>query len=129
MSCVDVVAQVGYNPGPMSYAQVVSSALSVILESLRQSQIVPDRQGFEYADIMAPWKEDAMADRGRKLSITKSLQLGNRPTLPSIALDPAVARKKLRFDELAFKANHDEQNMSAEEKAELAELVLELNPI
>ena len=129
MSCVDVVLRAGYNPGPMSFAQVVSSTLSVVLESLRNNSIIPDRQGFEYADIMSPWKDDVKADRGRKLGITKALELSTRPVLPSIAPDPAMARKKVQFDELAMRWNADPDNMSQGEQDLMHELALELNPI
>ena len=99
------------------------------MESLRQSKIIPDREGFEYASMMARWAADVKADRGIKLGITKILESSVRPTIKTIALDPVIARKKVRFDELAFKANHDEQNMSEEERAELQVLVQELNPL
>jgi hypothetical protein len=129
LACIDVANQAGYNPHPMSFAQVVSSTLSVLLESLRRSNIIPDRDGFEYASMMAPWALDVKADRVRKLAITNALQLTDRPAMSAIAQSPEKGRKRIRFEELAFKANHDEANMSPEEQGELQALVLELNPL
>ena len=129
MSCVDVTAQAGYNPNPMSFGQIVSSAIGVMLESLRQTKIIPDREGFEYASMMARWASDVKADRGIKLGITRALEFSERPTLKTITIDPVLARKKIEFEELAFKANHDEQNMSEADKVRLQELLAELRPL
>lgn len=129
MACVDVARQAGYDPGPMSFSQVVSITVGIVLESLRQNKIIPDRDGFEYADIMRYWQVDVKADRARKLGITKSMQLMDRSVLKAVALDPELGRKKLRFDELAFKANHDEANMDEVEKIELQSLIQELMPL
>lgn len=129
MACVDVARQAGYDPGPMSFSQVVSITVGVVLESLRQNKIIPDRDGFEYADIMQHWQFDVKADRARKLGITKSMQLMDRPALKAIAADPELGRKRLRFQELAQKNEVDPLNMSTEEIGEMTELALELNPL
>lgn len=72
MSVVDVVHKLGlYVPG-MSFPQMTSIALSSMLESFRQSGVIPTRDGFEYNEIMAPY-----ANKGRNkraLSITNGLQ-------------------------------------------------------
>lgn len=129
MGVVDLVKAAGaYRPG-MSFAQAVSQALATALVAMRESALIPNRDGFEYAELMQPFGDQPHLDRARKLQITQSMQ-GQALRMPTpIPVDPAVARKRLRFEELAFKANNDAENMGAEEKEELQALVLELNPL
>lgn len=128
MSCVDVAKQAGYNPHPMSFSQVVSSTLGIVLESLRQNNIVPRRDGFEYADMMRHWDFDVKADRVAKLGITKALQFSTMQPLRNVALNPALNRLRVRFDELASRWNADPENMGPYEIEEMNRLALELNP-
>ncbi len=51
MSVVDVVEAIGMRQPGMSFSSMVSIALSSCLESLRQSDIIPVREGYEYNDI------------------------------------------------------------------------------
>lgn len=129
LACIDVLTQVGIDPKYMSFAQVVSMTLGTVLESLRQNNITPMRDGFEYNQMMAQFGDEPKKDRAQKLRISKSLQLSAKPLIAGITLDPKVQMKKLRFTELAEKANRDMESLTPGEATELQELVLELNPL
>lgn len=130
MSCIDVVQKTGVNLQGASFTIIVSAALSSLLESMRQNGIIPTRDGFEYAQMMGSYPKQGKANHARALAITKTFQVAMPDgQMPAVASSSVMKRKKARFDELAFKANHDEANMSVEEREELTTLVLELNPL
>ena len=75
MSIVDTVDKLGlYSPG-MSFAQAVSIALASAMESFRKHEIVPNRTGFEYSQMMEKYPSDNTVTRGRKLAITEAISL------------------------------------------------------
>lgn len=55
MSAVDVLEAAGINTRGMSFSGVISLALSSMLEGLRQKNIIPERDGFEYLKVMEPY--------------------------------------------------------------------------
>lgn len=128
MACVDIVNKVGANRDGISFAQVVTLALSSAIAAFKENGLVPDRDGFEYSQLMEPFKDQPHIDRARKLQLTKVIQGMDKPVAP-IVINRDRQKKKMRFDELAFKANHDELNMGEEEKAELQGLIQELMPL
>ena len=128
MSCVDVVKKTGLNLQGASFSIIVSAALSSMLESFRQNGVIPVRDGFEYNEIMGSYPKQGKSQHARALAITRTMNLA-MPTGQVPAALPADPRKRIRFEELAFKANNDETNMSQEERAELQDLILELNPL
>lgn len=128
MSCIDVVQKTGVNLKGASFAMIVSAALSSLLESMRQNGIIPDRDGFEYAEMMRDYPMPSKGERARALAITKTFNI-SAGQMPAVASNPDMKRKKMRFDELAFKANNDAINMSHEEQSELTELTKELFPL
>jgi len=68
MAVVDVIKKTGvYTPG-MSFAQMVSLALSGVLQTLRDTQLIPDREGWEYNELVGPYINK---QNGRKLEVTK----------------------------------------------------------
>lgn len=70
MSVVDVVKQAGVLTPGMSFASMVSLSLSSVMQTLRDQGIIPERDGFEYLEIVGPYisKQDA-----RKIEISKTL--------------------------------------------------------
>ena len=130
MSCIDVVKKTGINLQGASFTIIVSTALSSMLESFRQNGIIPTRDGFEYAEMMHSYPKQGKADHARALAITSTFN-ANMPKgqVPAALPNHALARKRLRFDELAHKSNNDAENMSIQDQAELDELVKELNPL
>lgn len=68
MGVIDVVKKAGvYVPG-MSFSQMVSLALSGMMQTLRDNEIIPDREGWEYLEMMGPY---LTKQNGRKLEVTK----------------------------------------------------------
>lgn len=131
MSCIDVVKKTGMNLQGASFSLIASAALSSALESFRQNGIIPDRDGFEYADMMREYPMSDKQGRAKALAITRTFSLAgsNIVVPPAVPRAPVDQRKKSRFDELAFKANHDEANMDEVERVELQELIQELMPL
>ncbi len=129
MGVVDLVNKVGaYRPG-MSFAQAVSQALASALIALRENKLIPTRDGFEYAELMAPFGDQPHLDRAKKLQITRLVQAQPQHVQVPTLVDQLSIRKRTRFEELAFKFNNDAANMSVEERAELEALTVELNPL
>lgn len=70
MSVIDVMKKAGVNTNGMSFPAMVSLALSATLNGLRIEGLIPDRDGFEYLDMMQPYMNGRNA---RKLEITKTI--------------------------------------------------------
>ena len=124
LACVDVARKIGLYVNGMSFAQLVSVTLATLLETARQSGTIPTRDGFEWAEMMAQFPDSPKQDRAKKIQITKALSKLTGRNLTGVE----KTRKQVRFEELAFKAEHDELNLSAADRAELAALVAELFP-
>ena len=71
MAVVDLMKQSGLLTQGMSFAQMVSIALSGCLEELRKSKAIPTREGYEYADVCGPYVMNVR--NGRKLAITEQI--------------------------------------------------------
>jgi len=120
MSCIDVAKQVGYLREGISFAEVVSVALRALLQTVRQQSIVPDRDGFEYSEMMAPFRDQPHIDRALKVRLTKALGLH---TVPAVVEETAEQKRaRIRWDELRFKKETDPDNMTTEENNEFTKL-------
>lgn len=117
MSVIDVLARAGVNTKDMSFPAMVSLALSAMMQGLREQQVIPDRSGFEYLDMMQPYLNGRNA---KKLEITKSIHdAGSRlnisvpteqreasPSTPvqvmtdAAAMTPEMKEVKLEFRDL-----------------------------
>ena len=138
MSCVDIAQKVGLVTTGMSFAQVVSMALAASMQTFRERGLVPQREGFEYAEMMRPFADQPSEDKGRtrKLQITETAHLaGSEFHVPAVVAgkptvdqpnSPAWLRKKRRADELVAKREADPQNFSQGEQDELTSLADEL---
>jgi hypothetical protein len=124
MSVVDVAERIGMAPRGASFAQLVSMALSSLLEGVRAAEIVPRRDGFEYLEMMEPFKDQPLQDRARKLAITKSMKLQKVTAVP-LEEDPAKKSRRLRYEELKIKLDNAPESFSPEDRAELRPLVEE----
>lgn len=58
MAVVDVIQAARMHFTGMSFAQAVSTALACAMESFRQNNIVPTRDGFEYTAMMEPFPDN-----------------------------------------------------------------------
>jgi len=55
MSCIDAVNAVNAGMQGMSLSSVISRGIAITLHTLRSEKILPDRDGFEYNDMIAPY--------------------------------------------------------------------------
>lgn len=125
ISCVDVADFGGlYTPG-MSFAQVVRDALGTLLESARQQNVIPTRDGYEFEEMVTKrFQTDSTSrtTRARKLQITaladKQAASRRSPALPQ-GDSVAVQRLQRRFDELNTKLEGDALNFGQTEREEL----------
>lgn len=126
MSVVDVAAAVGVDTsGRVSFDNVVRLALSALLQTAREHQIIPEREGFEYSAMMQPFS--GLSAHAEKLAFTKmtdrnmmqelhtepALQVQARPTLTA-----EQRRAKIKYDELCVKREHAPESVTPEDEAE-----------
>lgn len=68
MAVVDVVQKTGVFVSGMSFSQMVSLALAGVMQTLRDASVIPDREGWEYLEMMQPY---LTRQNGRKLEVAK----------------------------------------------------------
>lgn len=137
MTAVDIVSQTGDMPRGISFAQVVSVAMSTAFNTLREHDIVPKREGFEYSQMMEPFKDQPHLDRARKLAITKAFELAAPqhaplplPATPAapVTTDKVRELKMAKWHALQFKKEQDPTNFTPAEERERLDLYMELYP-
>lgn len=147
MSVVDVLDVAGINIKDLSYAQAVSLAMGSILAGLREAGTIPDRDGFEYSEVMAPWDSGRSK---RKLDVTRfiSQQSGLQPRPVAVSsgshlegqkavtgspigrgksYTPAQRRAAVKLQELQFKQEHDPQHFTTDDRDEMERLEMILD--
>ena len=87
MAVLDVCRSVGIELQGASFASLTSLALSSLLQTMRDHKIIPERDGFEYGEMMAPFtggnnaRKAAIADTihraGSRLKISGLSQPGS----------------------------------------------------
>ena len=143
MTVVDIVNQAGGIKPSMSFAQAVSLALGCAFETFRKKGVVPDRDGFEFNDMMQPFPDTTRGRRAEQYCIAQKWdQQGSglvRPTIdvpspsPDMGSEPApmteaqllhhpnheVRTTYIRLKELTFKRSADVSSFSDEDALEL----------
>lgn len=121
MSCIDVCHKVITITRGMSFAQLVSVALSTMLETMRHEGIIPIREGFEYSQMMAPWDADRKMTK-TKFKLNKEIELqGSEFIAPALPIDkgemssPATRRLEKQIAELSARHQADPLNSKLEE--------------
>lgn len=129
MAAVDIVRKLGGLPNGTSFSQVVSLALASTFQTLREHGVIPVRDGFEFADMLAPYPAQVTKQaRKRSLEITGALKLtSSEQTVRPVPFKPAPVGMA-RYEELAFKLSNDSLNMTDAERDELSELTQKLFP-
>jgi hypothetical protein len=109
--------------GELSFSQAVKMVLESCLVALERDKIIPERDGFEFLDMMKgfPDRQEAIKARGQQIKYTKDRFSEGYKAQP-IVQDVQHARRKSRFDELFFKANNDMKNMTQGEIDEYLKL-------
>lgn len=131
LSVVDIVEKAQIYTNGMSFSQVVSLALSSMLEAYRQGALIPTRDGFEYTKMMAKFGDNPQVDRAKKLAITQAIQMaGSEVTTPipkvsETAINQSVAQRRaeIRLRELAIRKEADPLNWSEENEAEFLHVI------
>jgi hypothetical protein len=123
MSIIDVLKRLEISSVNISFAQATKIALSSALESFRQTGLIPDRTGFEYSDMIAPFLKPSLVDRGSMLKTTELLASPDFGAPPLVEEPPERASRHRRYDELVIKKNADPLNFSEEEQEELRPLL------
>lgn len=84
MAVVDVMEAVGIPTDGMSFPAMVSLTLSSLLQTARDNNQIPTRDGFEYSEIMSPFM--GQRRNRKKLEITKTLhELGSSIHVPKLS--------------------------------------------
>lgn len=68
---IDVIEAAGLKVEGMSFPAMVSLALGSLLQTMRDQQVIPDRSGFEYNEMMAPYH--GQRSNKRKLEISDTI--------------------------------------------------------
>ena len=86
MAVLDVMDAVGITSEGMSFPAMASLTLSSLLQTARDNKQIPDRSGFEYAEMMQPYVNQPRTRR--KLEITNALhQVGSEMRITGLS-DP-----------------------------------------
>jgi hypothetical protein len=117
-----------YSPG-MSFSNAVAIALASSMESFRANGVLPERQGFEYTEMMRHFAFKKRTSRKIQLTTTfhaTAAQYGIRPLVPQTPENRiAQERRKVRYDELKFKMENDALNWTPELTEEYVPLAKE----
>jgi len=111
MAVVDAAKKMGVRMQQVSFPQLVSLALSAALESFRQNGIIPERDGFEYSEMMAQFPDGREIRRGFARALTVDTPKSRE-----------MKTARIRLDELLLKAEADPLNMTQELKDEMEQL-------
>lgn len=129
MSILDAMKVLGLDVKFFSLDNCTRIVLSALLEGARQQHILPDREGFEYQKMLDTVR--GVAAHAMKMQTTVMLDqaMGMDDFQPKAMLqpqpqhvlrgvlpqdDPTKARRKVRYEELAFKAKADPASFVAE---------------
>ena len=151
MTCIDLCQQAGIVVDGMSLAQVVSQALKGACFAAREAGKVPKRDGFEYNEMLAPFKGYPAHKGVRKtLGFQRRMSVGQQfytddqrrealdmdPLAASAmtglrAPAPAISSEEIRLTrrkaELIMKKGADPVNWSEQEQSELDEIERKLS--
>ena len=83
MSAVDLVRAAGIHTGGMSFSMLISLAFSSAMQTFRDQGIIPDREGWEYGELVAPF---IRGEQQRKLVVAKTIAtLGSEMPLKGVS--------------------------------------------
>lgn len=125
MSAIDIVQRLGVYTQGMSFASVVRIAMSSAFQLLRENGTVPDRDGFEFSQMMQPFagqhaQRVALGQRlAQQIQEREALDAPGVPALRGRALpanDPQRARLQLELSELVSRKQADPLNFDAQER-------------
>lgn len=119
MSVLDGIVKLGLDMNKLSFDAATRIVLSALLEGARKDGVLPQREGFEYLQMM---RDHLPPDRmPHKLKLQATLVVDNAlmSGLRSIPTsDPGFLRRKARYAELQFKQKQDPLNFAEDMKDE-----------
>ena len=142
MSCIDAVRAVGMDMQGMSLSATVKKGITIALSTLRAEKVLPEHDGFEYSQMIAPYTGISKVDKiavGHRLVVQEQVDEANdvqpaalstrrriEPTQEDIA--KGVRRRRLlpRIQELQFREQSDKENFTKKEREELRRLEEEI---
>lgn len=132
MAVSDLLELAGVNTKGMSFSRAVALAFSGVCEGFREQGIIPERDGFEYSQMMRQWQGKSHKEKIRVTESVSRLGSGWKPPAitgtpysgepPNFEMTPEQKRAGVRMEELLFKKEHDPANFSADEQAEYDKL-------
>lgn len=130
MAIVDMAQKLGVSESGMSFSQLVSISLTSLLEAMRQNNVIPTRDGFEYGRMLAAYPNPRGEARKAAIAMTRAIgQAGSDFQVKAvIPASVEIQRKRVRYAELQARFDTDEANMEPGEVEELRALIIELHP-
>ena len=124
MAVVDVLKIIGYPMHNLSFAHATKIAFASMAESMRQNQIIPRRLGYEYLEMMEPFKEDLNGRRAAKLNQTKLDDMAGSKFQPApiVPVTPQLAAAKRLMEELAMRKENDPANWTEQDEEKWLEV-------
>lgn len=126
MGVVDVINNTGMVTVGMSFPMACSLVLSSLLQSAREAKLIPEREGFEYLEVMQQFSDKDK--RKKKLAITQMHKMvGSELRAPAVQQRPIgkvvltmeQRRADTRIRELLFKQDHAPDSWSSADQQEL----------
>lgn len=119
MGVYDVILKVGMNPGDMTFSEAASKCFDMFMRGMRQANDIPEREGFEFNELMQAFKQPFNPAIGVKI-------LENpKPSAP-IKDAPLTRIEHFRFQELMTKKDTAPNFWTSEDEEELQELLNKL---
>jgi len=121
LGVADIIGVLGLDCKLLTFDQAVRIALSSLLESARVHNSIPRADGFEYGSVMAKFITKP-GELGKKREVGELLNKESVRIAPAIN-DPATKRRRVRYEELKFKWEHDKENWTDALQEEFRPLV------
>jgi hypothetical protein len=144
MSCIDCVQAAKAEMTGMSISAVIRRGMSIAMGTLRSNKVIPERDGYEYEQMVAPYdcrtgaeKITAghlmvIADQNAEINDTPVPTLStqtNRTVGGSIVVTPREARLNREKIELLFRQEQDPLNFDEADQKKLEGISRELQLI
>jgi hypothetical protein len=86
MSVIDVMDVTGLKSDGMSFSSMVSLAFSSLLATCRKNGVIPDRDGFEFTEMVGPYLNQSHKKKVHVSNVLRSM--GSDIALPAVEIKP-----------------------------------------
>lgn len=139
MSCIDCVDAVRGEMKGMSLSAVIKRGVAVALQTLRSNKVIPERDGYEYSAMIAPYnyltKVEKIAAGHKMVMEDQQAQIHDMqpPSVPlsrqAVVTTPIEERLTRQKGEMMLKKNADPLNWDKDDEAKLRMVTAELKKI